>query len=589
MAAAGLLRSLPNPVQSYEDDEDIPTFTEEDILPAAKPAGKIIPPYGSRKGFKPKKPEDFGDGGAYPEIHLAQYPLGMGKADNSGSGPESSIVQVTTDAQGNLNYDAIVKQGANASAKKTIHTSHDELMPKLHTISNDALQRPDDEEIEATKARTAKALGTIVDKKTAAAHQSKGSMVKNSTAPTYIKYTPSQRGEAFNSGAEHRVIRMSEVVSDPLDPPKFRHKKVPRGPEEPPVPVMHSPPRALTAKDQTDWKIPPCISNWKNNKGYTIPLDKRLAADGRGLEETQINDNFAKLTEALYVAEQKARVAVEARSKIQKELLMREKEKKEDELRMLAQRARQERAGAPAAGAKDASSNPEPGERLPGPPPLPDGRLPGRDRDRDRQDRDVDMGRGSPPPRERDRGDRRERDRDEDRETREERRERLEREQLREERKRERNRERLMEEKDGGGKKSKLTRDRERDIGERIALGQANLKASGESMYDQRLFNQDAGMESGFGGEDSYNVYDKPLFAERGSSLYKPRATDDDEEGAADKLKTDKFQPNQGFEGAGKKQGGRDKPVAFEKDAEEADPFGLEDLMADVKQGKKKR
>ena len=33
-----------------------------------------------------------------------------------------------------------------------------------------------------------------------------------------------------------------------------------------------------------DWKIPPCISNWKNAKGYTIPLDKRLAADGRGLQ-----------------------------------------------------------------------------------------------------------------------------------------------------------------------------------------------------------------------------------------------------------------------------------------------------------------
>ena len=60
---------------------------------------------------------------------------------------------------------------------------------------------------------------------------------------------------------------------------------------------MHSPPRALTAKDQADWKIPPCISNWKNSKGYTIPLDKRLAADGRGLQEVAINDQFAKFTE----------------------------------------------------------------------------------------------------------------------------------------------------------------------------------------------------------------------------------------------------------------------------------------------------
>ena len=35
----------------------------------------------------------------------------------------------------------------------------------------------------------------------------------------------------------------------------------------------------------------------QNAKGYTIPLDKRLAADGRGLQEVHINDNFAKLSE----------------------------------------------------------------------------------------------------------------------------------------------------------------------------------------------------------------------------------------------------------------------------------------------------
>ena len=29
---------------------------------------------------------------------------------------------------------------------------------------------------------------------------------------------------------------------------------------------MHSPPRPLTVKDQQDWKIPPCVSNWKNAK-----------------------------------------------------------------------------------------------------------------------------------------------------------------------------------------------------------------------------------------------------------------------------------------------------------------------------------
>lgn len=34
---------------------------------------------------------------------------------------------------------------------------------------------------------------------------------------------------------------------------------------------MHSPPRATTVKDQQDWKIPPCISNWKNPKVIAHP------------------------------------------------------------------------------------------------------------------------------------------------------------------------------------------------------------------------------------------------------------------------------------------------------------------------------
>lgn len=99
----------------------------------------------------------------------------------------------------------------------------------------------------------------------------------------YIRYTPTDA--ITNEPKQQRIIRMVEAPVDPLEPPKFRHKKVPAGPPSPPAPVLHSPPRKISAKDQLDWKIPPCVSNWKNAKGYTIPLDKRLAADGRGLLE----------------------------------------------------------------------------------------------------------------------------------------------------------------------------------------------------------------------------------------------------------------------------------------------------------------
>lgn len=45
-------------------------------------------------------------------------------------------------------------------------------------------------------------------------------------------------------------------------------------------------------------------------QGYTIPLDKRLAADGRGLQSVHINENFAKLAEALYIADRKVSTGV---------------------------------------------------------------------------------------------------------------------------------------------------------------------------------------------------------------------------------------------------------------------------------------
>ena len=37
------------------------------------------PPYGARSGFVPRTINDFGDGGAFPEIHVAQFPLGRVK------------------------------------------------------------------------------------------------------------------------------------------------------------------------------------------------------------------------------------------------------------------------------------------------------------------------------------------------------------------------------------------------------------------------------------------------------------------------------------------------------------------------------
>ncbi|CAM6088958.1 unnamed protein product [Calypogeia fissa] len=562
MSAVEFLGHLPAPKHAKSSAYDVasdPWFKGRvEAVKATQEVSKRhkeVPPYGKRGGFIPRKAEDFGDGGAFPEIPVAQYPLDMGRKEQK---VDSKILPVSVDAKGNIAFDTIVKQGENAS--KVVFSQHSDLIPKVPTeVSAD---RPDEEEVQETTERTKAALEKIVSARLSAAQPK--SVPSQNSAPSYIKYTPSQQSSAFNSGAKERVIRMVEMPKDPLEPPKFKHKRVPKAAGSPPVPVMHSPPRPVTVKDQQDWKIPPCISNWKNPKGYTIPLDKRLAADGRGLQEVQINDNFAKLSEALYVAEQKAREAVEMRSKIQRELMMKEKEKKEQELRMLAQRARMERAGGAGVGPERVG------------PGMGAGLGPG---DRKMEDSDA--------PRAISKDERQ-------RESKEEREERLKREAIREERRRDRERERRLEAKDGpAGKKSKITRDRDRDISEKVALGMANTGAAGgEVMYDQRLFNQEQGMESGFAADDSYNVYDKGLFTSENAigGLYRPRKDADSEIYGGEQLdkvlKTDRFRADKGFSGATERESRDNRPVNFEE-AEEADPFGLDQFLTEVKKGKK--
>ena len=171
-------------------------------------------------------------------------------------------------------------------------------------------------------------------------------MLLQAKSAEYIRYQPKNAGGQTNSGASERIIKMHEMPVDPLEPPKFKHKKAPRGPPSPPVPVMHSPPRKVSQKDMQDWKIPPCVSNWKNSQGFTIPLDKRLAADGRGHSQVVISDKHAQVAESLLIAQEVSREGITARNKERERQQRLEKEKKDEQLRQLARDARMMRTGA---------------------------------------------------------------------------------------------------------------------------------------------------------------------------------------------------------------------------------------------------
>lgn len=45
--------------------------------------------------------------------------------------------------------------------------------------------------------------------------------------------------------------------------------------------------------------------------------------------------------------------------------------------------------------------------------------------------------------------------------------------------------------------------------------------------FDARLFNQSQGMDSGFKGEDAYDVYDKAFRGEKATSIYRPTKRSD--------------------------------------------------------------
>ena len=50
--------------------------------------------------------KDFGDGGAFPEIHIAQYPLGMAMKKST-----SNALATQVDATGKIKYDVIARHG----------------------------------------------------------------------------------------------------------------------------------------------------------------------------------------------------------------------------------------------------------------------------------------------------------------------------------------------------------------------------------------------------------------------------------------------------------------------------------------------
>lgn len=257
---------------------------------------------------------------------------------------------------------------------------------------------------------------------------------------------------------------------------------------------------------------------------------------------------------------------------MQQKLAQKEKEAKEEHLRSLAQRAREERSGIP--GRPTAASTTALKAGLAG------------------YGSDTESGSASEAESEK----RAESDEDsaEDEEAR------RVRDQMRAEKRREREREMRMSNMGTEQRAKMLARQQNRDISEKVALGLAKPTLSKESMLDSRLFNQES-LPAGFADDESYGLYDRPLFhgSSAAAAIYKARGdlaegNEDSfgggtEEGIGKALDNDRFglgRPRVGFEGANDQEV-REGPVQFEKDTS-GDVFGVDQFMDEAKSGKKR-
>ena len=294
----------------------------------------------------------------------------------------------------------------------------------------------------------------------------------------YINYQFDSAND--NSKPNSHLIKLVALPVDPLSNIKYRHHKIPlsNSNEKNFVPVLQSAPVPLSLEEQKKWKIPPCVNMSNNPKGLVIPLDIRLANDGRNLREYKANKNFAKFADVLALTEKNVRKEIDERNKIAQSIQIAAAMKKEKELKEAAKQARMERKSFNTSNNMIYSLNTS-------------------DILSNKKEEEIMLNN--------------KRKRSDDSEEKE----RKERNELREIRKKEIEYERRNElikkyEKEG------------RDINDKILLGQNNM-INNNNVIDSRLYELEGGIENPFDYNEDVQVYDKPLFNGKNklSNIYK--------------------------------------------------------------------
>jgi SNW domain-containing protein 1 len=126
-----LNKALPKPKYTGEEEE-LPQHTKSRgprVIAASSLDNSVVlkrtgpPPYGQRDKWRPRTQDDYGDGGAFPECLVAQYPLDMGRKSTS----SSNALAIQVDGEGKVKYDAIARRGHSDS--RIVQSSFKDLIP----------------------------------------------------------------------------------------------------------------------------------------------------------------------------------------------------------------------------------------------------------------------------------------------------------------------------------------------------------------------------------------------------------------------------------------------------------------------------
>ncbi|MES1916020.1 MAG: hypothetical protein MHM6MM_007881 [Cercozoa sp. M6MM] len=211
---ASLNAILPKPKHDYAVLGGGARAGVEEVKPVQ---AKRIPSYGRRKGFRPIRPADFGNGGAFPELHFRQYPRGMGRKSARKTGTSNALVVSSTSSGTEVGEadlsSAIVRQRMRPD--QVAYTRYEDMVEKR--VDRESLVRPADDKEKETVEATRKALEQALSKKRAAADPRERvydtSAANGQLQSEFLRYTPHSR---LGNDAQTRVVQVQELQRDPM-------------------------------------------------------------------------------------------------------------------------------------------------------------------------------------------------------------------------------------------------------------------------------------------------------------------------------------------------------------------------------------